>query len=251
MPPYRLFCSASVGLDVVDEDDVFGPYSPLAGNCLMDGAEDSRIGFGHMHLLREEELIEMAVETICTIDEIEMQLISVGEQIDGVTVCAEPVDDIQSPLWQIVEHGHPCVHDLLLSGAGSAVTQHLADEGNGRDVSAFEVGHQLAGGHTDGQHSFAVLVDAEDSLHIRFAHELLKGMHTTEHIEPDEHSSQVEDIYDWFRLRHIRRFEILISLFCPQNYSYISLKKNEMMPVLMISVNIDPMIGTMRKGVGE
>ena len=33
-------------------------------------------------------------------------------------------------------------------------------------------------------------------------------------------------------------------------HRYRNLRKREIMPVLMISVNMEPMIGTMRKGVG-
>ena len=32
---------------------------------------------------------------------------------------------------------------------------------------------------------------------------------------------------------------------------YISLRKREIMPVLMMSVNMEPMMGTIRKGIGE
>ena len=77
-PEDGLLGSEAVDGDIIDEDD---PAVGLADG-FVHGAEDLRFRLGHVHLLREEEAVEMVFEAIGAVDEVEMEVIAVAEQID-------------------------------------------------------------------------------------------------------------------------------------------------------------------------
>ena len=87
----------------------------------MDVFVDLRIGFGEMETLGKEKVIKMGCQMIGLVDEVEMEIVAVGEEISPVPFGTKGVDEIQAPGRKVLKHGHPCVNNSLRSGARPAI----------------------------------------------------------------------------------------------------------------------------------
>ena len=88
-----MFGREAVEFEVIDEDN-FIVRSGMDG--MVDGLIDLGIGFGHMHLLREEEGIETRGEVVGAIDELEMEIIAIGEQVGLMSPTPQVVNESES-----------------------------------------------------------------------------------------------------------------------------------------------------------
>ena len=88
----------------------------------MDGREDGEVnvvvGFGLMHLLGEEGVVEKAVHDVLTAeaaadDVLPVAVVGVGEHVYLVPFGLELTDDVEAVLGYADAAGVPCVDDLL------------------------------------------------------------------------------------------------------------------------------------------
>ena len=85
LPGNGLVGGKAVGFDVIYEVNLFIGRRQRCHNCL----KYSGFRFSEMHLMGQEEAIEMIVQMIRSINKIEMQVVAVREQVHLVACCAE------------------------------------------------------------------------------------------------------------------------------------------------------------------
>lgn len=188
-PSDGLLGGKAVDFDVVNEINLFIGGRQSGFNSL----KNSGFGFGEMHLMGQEEAVEMIVQMIGRIDKIEMQVVAIREQVHLMTCRAELVHKSKSFSRQIRQHRHPGIDHILRRGTGMAELEHLRYEMIRRDKASLKVRHQLFGGYTDRFNAFSIGIHTKDKAHILLTHQCLEGFHAPRDIEVNEHSSQIKD----------------------------------------------------------
>ena len=194
LPVHESLCRFAVRSYIVNENDLFRECRRDREKRLLNGLKNSFLGFGEVHLLREEKSIKMLLQTICLVDEVKMQVVAVGEQVHRMSGFAQTVYERETFERQVCQHTHPRREDVLLGSAGTTIVHDLRDEGFGRDQTTLKIRHQLFGSDTYRFDSFSLRVHAQDRTHVRLTHKVLEGVHATLDIQVNQYASEIKDI---------------------------------------------------------
>ena len=126
--------SIHIGLGIVYEQALLG----LGTKLFQYGKEDIAVGFGHVHLLREEEVVEVL---LCLAPEMllgnmhPVRLVGVGQEMHLVALCPQLPDKLQFAGRYVQQAVVPCLQHLLGGGAGVAELLYAGNEVLCGDIS--------------------------------------------------------------------------------------------------------------------